>query len=96
MAIRPNVFSLATATGTTLYTGPVYLRGISVRENAGSPAAAVLNVYNNTADSGTVVYRLQLAASGATTVIFNTPILLQTGARVQAASGSVEGTLYLD
>lgn len=96
MSIRPNVFSLATTTGSTLATGVVQVHGFSVRENAGTPAAAVVNIFDNTADSGTVIRQIHLAASGSSTVMFDAPLITATGVRVQAASGSVEGTIYLD
>lgn len=78
-------------------TGARTLWGISVREAAGSAAAATVAVRDATsgAVATVIVASLALAANGSRTIMFPKGIKLALGART-VITGQIEGSIYVD
>lgn len=70
------------------------LAGWSIREAAGTPAAATVRL-RKAAVGGDIVAVIRLAASGAETVVFSDDFLsCEGGCFVEVVAGTVEGVLY--
>jgi hypothetical protein len=80
-----------TGSDQTVASGPTLYRGYTVRETAG--AAAVLRVYDNTANSGTLLDTISLAASGSASALYDPALRADLGIRVDVVSGAVEGSI---
>lgn len=72
-------------------------RGFSVRENAGSPAAAAVNFRKNSV-SGQIIGVLELAANESATLALSkkNKRTSEGGVYVQVTAGSIEGVLYTE
>ena len=69
-------------------------KGFSVRENAGTPAQAVVN-FRKASVSGQIVGVLELnSEESATLVLTKRKINTEGGVYVQVVSGTIEGVLY--
>lgn len=76
--------------------GTTRLRGVIVTENAGSPAAARINVRDGGVVGGNIILPIKLAASGTTIVDFEEGIAISGACYVEVATGTVVGTLLVD
>lgn len=93
------VAKLIAATSTTVVsaTPGVMLYGWSVRENAGTPAVATVELWDNaSAATGTMLASIVLAASGNDQVNFPTPIRAKNGIFATVTAGTIKGSAYID
>ena len=65
--------------------------GFSIRETAG--ATAVVRIYDNTANSGTLLDSVQLSANESRAEFYEPGIEVNIGIRVDVVSGTVEGSV---
>lgn len=91
-----NVTPIAIPATDQMLTGtPTILYGWSIRENAGTPAAAEALLRSGSA-VGPIVGVIDLAANGSTTVWFGPQGLrVPDGIFVDAIAGSLEGAIYV-
>ncbi len=83
-----------TITGGANHANVSRLTGWSIRESAGTPAAAAVNL-RKAAVGGQIVATIELAANGSTTQVVNDGwIACEGGCYVEVVSGTVEGVLY--
>jgi hypothetical protein len=77
-------------------TGARTLRGITVRESAGSPAAASVVVRDATAGTAAtdIVASVNLPADGSKSIVFPKGIKIALGVRV-TITGAVEGSVWV-
>jgi hypothetical protein len=70
---------------------PAKIRGFSI----GASAASVVNIYDGTSNSGTIVFNLEIPQNE--TVMFaNEGILCSAGVYVDVVSGSVKGSVFVE
>jgi hypothetical protein len=80
-------------TGSTDVTKKIrYLNSFSFTENAGTPAAARVQLKNGST-SGDLLVDVQLAASGTTQRDFPKPLYFPLGVYVQVSAGTVRGSV---
>jgi hypothetical protein len=92
-----NAKKISAAAGTTqTITGSGTIGGFSIRENAGSAAAATVSVYDATSGTaiGTLLATLALAADSSKTVMFPKPLTFKVGVRT-VITGTVAGSLFV-
>lgn len=68
-----------------------FYHGFSIRETAG--ATATVRIYDNTANSGTLLDSIQLAANESAREWYGEGIDTADGIRVDIVSGTVEGSI---
>lgn len=86
----------ATAASVTVYTGRGILMGIALKESAGSPAAARINIRDGTTNAGPVIMPVNFAASESPREWFgDAGIQFNTGLRIEVLAGTIEGALIL-
>ena len=95
MAQPPNNTAVVTAlTGsdqTVLSGGGIFFGG-TFTETGGSTAGCIL--YDNTANSGTILAKVALAANGITHINFANGLAVTTGIRVDITSGAIAGSIH--
>lgn len=79
----------------TVFSGPCSFRGFSLREAAGSPGAAVVRVWDNTAASGTMIAAANIAASGGAHHAPGDGIRANIGLYLEVVSGTIEGSVWI-
>lgn len=80
-----------TGSDQTVWTGPVLYCGFSIRETAGS--TAVLRIYDNTVNSGTLLDTIALGAGESAREWYPGGLRAAIGIRVDIISGAVEGSV---
>lgn len=95
MALGKKPFSVAAAANATLFTGPGALYGIVVKEVTGVAAAGLLQVFDNTAASGTVLAPVRLPADGEDFFEWEKGIKFSTGLTVAATGADFNGMLLV-
>ncbi|GGM64111.1 hypothetical protein GCM10012275_38310 [Longimycelium tulufanense] len=87
---------LATGTGdVTVFTGYTILRGWSIRESAGTAAAATVIIRDGTAATDPIVATIELAANTHDTVWLGDGIQCSDGVFVDRTAGETEGSIWL-
>ena len=84
-------YQSVTAT-VSLVTKARYLHSFSFAENAGTPAAARVQLRDGSS-GGTVVLDIHLSASESKTVSLNKPIYFPLGIYVLVSTGTVRGSI---
>lgn len=82
-----------TITADSNHSGVEALKGFSIVESAGTPAAAYVRLRKG-AVGGDIIVHLKLAASGTANVEYITAISAEGGVYVEVVSGTVSGVLY--
>lgn len=83
MATAVSTGSLAAGT-TTVFTGKTYLNSFTLLTDGVNTAS--IQIFDNTAGSGTLIAQAQLAAAGLpTTVVYHTPLRCDVGMTVVVA-----------
>ncbi len=82
-----------TVTPNTNHATVTRLAGFSVRESAGTPDAAVVNLRHGSA-TGQVLFALELAGNESAGIDFPGHISAPSGVYVQVVSGTVDGVLF--
>lgn len=80
-------------TADSNHTAVSRFAGFSVRESAGTPAAAAVN-FRDSAVGGQILAVLELAADESATLSLTDLISVDTGVYVEVVSGTVSGVLY--
>lgn len=75
------------------HSGVTQLKGLSIRESAGSPAVATIRL-RKASVSGQILMVLELAENESATLILDSPIPSEDGVYVQVVAGTVEGVIY--
>jgi hypothetical protein len=84
-------YEVVTGSGGTTLTS---LSGFWFCENAGTPAAASVNLRDGGA-AGAIIARIKLAASESKGLSFTRPVRLTSGALyVQVTAGTIQGGVY--
>lgn len=85
--------TLATGTGdVTIASAETTLMGWSIRESAGTPAVAAVNIEDG---AGNVIAAIELAANGSSTEWFGPDgVRARGGLAVDRQSGETEGAVY--
>jgi hypothetical protein len=95
MASPPNTTAPTTAlTGsdqTVLSGGGVFFGG-TFTETGGSTAGCI--IYDNTANSGTILAKISLASGGIEHINFANGLAVVNGIRVDITSGSIAGSIH--
>ena len=95
MAQPPNNTAVVTAlTGsdqTVLSGGGIFFGG-TFTETAGSTAGCI--IYDNTANSGTILAKVSLAANGIEHINFANGLAVTNGIRVDITSGTIAGSIH--
>jgi hypothetical protein len=82
-----------TGADQTVATGPSFYAGICVRETAG--AAAQLRIFDNTANSGTLLDTIALVANESLSLDYPRARRAGLGIRVDILAGTVEGSVMV-
>lgn len=82
-----------TITGGANHSGVTRFAGFSIREAAGTPAAATVNFRSATV-GGQILATVELAANESAMVFFPGPIVASGGVYVEQAAGTISGVLY--
>lgn len=69
------------------------LAGFSIKEDAGTPAAATVNLRDSTV-SGQILVALELAGDESAVGQFSKPIPVEDGVYVEVVAGTISGVLY--
>ena len=89
-----NVQIAATAASVSLTTGRNVIKGITLREAAGSPAAAKANIRDG--NGGPILFAYNFLASESGRDWFSPEgIRVNTGIYLQVVAGTVEGAIYV-
>ena len=70
---------------------PSKIKGFSI----GASAASVVNIYDGTSSSGTIVFNVEIPQNE-TAMFSNEGILCNTGIYVDVVSGSVKGSVFVE
>lgn len=73
--------------------GAVYLTGLCIREAAGTPGAAIVNIRNKGVVGGDIIWTSSLPASGSVHAILP-DIRCEGQVYVEVATGTVVGDIY--
>jgi hypothetical protein len=95
MGLAKRTFALAAAGAATAFTGPGAFYGIHVREVTAVAAAGTLQVYDNTAASGTLVATIRLAADGEQNFEWPKGVKFQNGLHVVATGADLTGMIVI-
>jgi hypothetical protein len=95
MGLAKRTFALAAAGAVTAYTGPGAFFGIHVRENTGVAAPGTLQVYDNTAASGTLVATIRLGADGESNFEWHKGVKFQNGLHIVATAADLTGMILV-
>jgi len=99
MASRSAVISVGVTSSAVIRAAAGTYYGLTLRESAGAPAAAVIRVYDNaTTNSGTILETVYLAASQSVSLQYSVEdcsggIRAVNGVYFQLVSGTVEGSI---
>lgn len=89
-----NVQVANTATSASLTTGRNTMKGLSIKEAAGTPAAARANVRDG--NGGPILASINLVASESVNLWYgDNGIRVNTGIYLQVLAGTVEGVIYV-
>ena len=80
-------------TGDSNHTQVTRFAGFSVRESAGSPAAAAVN-FRDSAVGGQILAVLELGADESASFNLDDVLPVDTGVYVEVVSGTISGVLY--
>lgn len=80
-------------TGDSNHTAVTRFAGFSVRESAGSPAAAAVN-FRRLNGSGQILWILELAANESAGIIFPGYMDAADGVYVEVVSGTISGEIF--
>lgn len=93
MGIEATAVAL-TGSDQQITTGISGYRGFAIRETVG--AAAVVQVFDNaSANSGTLLDTIALAANGSASQLYSDGVRAAAGIRVHIVSGTVEGSVRI-
>lgn len=70
---------------------PAKIRGFSI----GASAASVVNIYDGTSSSGTLVFNIEIPQNE-TAMFANEGILFSAGIYIDVVSGSVKGSVFVE
>jgi hypothetical protein len=70
---------------------PAKVRGFSI----GASAASVVNIYDGTSSSGTLVFNIEIPQNE-TAMFANEGILFSSGIYIDVVSGSVKGSVFVE
>ena len=70
---------------------PAKIRGFSI----GASAASVVNIYDGTSSSGTLVFNIEIPQTE-TAMFANEGILFSAGIYIDVVSGSVKGSVFVE
>jgi len=74
------------------YTGRAFVGSFSAH---GGASGITLNIYDNTAASGTLVGKIQVAANSSQERVFNEPLVCNTGVYAEIGAGGGTWTVEL-
>jgi hypothetical protein len=83
----------ATITANSNHATVERLSGFSIRENAGTPAVASLNL-RKLSVSGQILFVLELAANESASIMIPEAVSSEGGVYVQVIGGAIEGVLW--
>lgn len=91
---RPAASAVPITGSGPIAPGPAVYKGLSVREAAGTPAPAVVEVYDNaTAGAGTLLAVVSLPAGGSYSEYLVDGVYAHDGIWVEVVSGTVRGSI---
>lgn len=96
MALVAKAFTGTAAAETQVRTGAALFGGYSIREAAGTPAAALVEIFDNTTAAAPLLAAVSLAASASAVVVLAQNVRALTGVRTKVTTGTVVGSVYLD
>lgn len=96
MALKAKAFTGTAAAETQVFTGAIQFGGYSIREAAGSPAAALVEIFDALTAVPPLLATIPLAASGSAIVVLPQNVQAVTGVRTKVTTGTVSGSVYLD
>lgn len=93
-AVTRTIPALTTA-DLLLQTGQCVVFGLSVEEDAGSPAVARFVLKDGTTAAGAIVVPVRLPASGSFVQWFNDGLLFRNGLFLDMVAGSINGSVFI-